>query len=79
MGRKLDLEGTWPELFDGLDYNQRQAVVQSCAADWHAGWKPNYDDVKDLCDYARGTINGDEYMARGMARIDRRYHVPAGA
>ena len=79
MGRKLDLEGMWPELFEGMSYTQRRAVIDACAANWHEGWEPNYDDVKDLADYARGVITAEEYTIRTQTRIYRRHRVPVAA
>jgi hypothetical protein len=64
MVDRLDLEGWWPELFEGLDAGQRWSVVQAFAANWHEGWQPNREDVELLTDKVKGLIDGDEYMRR---------------
>lgn len=64
VGSRLDLEGLYPDLFAPLDSALRRAVVQSIAAGWHEGWKPTREDVRNLVDYARGAIDGDEYDRR---------------
>lgn len=65
----LDLEARWPELFEPLTDRQRRAVVQALAANWHEGWKPNYDDVRDLVELQRGVITHEEYMQRAFRRL----------
>ena len=67
-GRTLDVVALWPELFDGLDETQRDAIRQSFAANWHEGWQPNRDDVADLAAQTRGEIDAEEYMRRARAR-----------
>jgi hypothetical protein len=61
---RFDIEERWPELFEGLDASQRNAVRQSLAAAWHEGWTPNREDVKNLTDEASGTIDEAEYFRR---------------
>ncbi len=65
----MNLEGRWPELFEPLTPQQRRAVVQALAANWHEGWQPNYQDVRDLVDFTTGAITGDEYDRRSLARV----------
>ncbi|MDR7184617.1 hypothetical protein J2X85_001640 [Microbacterium trichothecenolyticum] len=67
-GRTLDVVALWPELFEGLDEAQRDAIRQSFAANWHEGWQPNRDDVADLTAQTRGEIDAEEYMRRARAR-----------
>lgn len=69
-GRGLDVVTRWPELFDGVDDLQRDAIRQAFAANWHEGWKPNREDVADLVAQARGEIDLEEYMRRARARVD---------
>jgi len=66
----LDLEGTWPDLFDGLTVEQRETVTEVCANDWLEGWDPTRDDVADLVALTTGQIDGAEYIARGAARAE---------
>ena len=67
MAERFDVEARWPELFIQLDATQRRAVVQSLAAAWHEGWKPNREDVADMVDEATGAITFDEYQRRSIA------------
>jgi hypothetical protein len=60
----FDLEAWWPEAFEGLTASERRNVIQACAANWHEGWAPNEPDVRNLTNMVRGSITGDEYMAR---------------
>ena len=71
MSERFDIEERWPDLFEGLDDVQRNAVVQSWAAAWHEGWVPNREDVELLCLEARGDIDRDEYMRRVRAKAER--------
>jgi hypothetical protein len=73
----LDLEARWPELFAQLDATNRRAVVQSFAAAWHEGWKPNREDVENLTDYMRGAIDASEYDRRAAEAASRHRRVPA--
>jgi hypothetical protein len=72
MAERFDIEQRWPELFTGLDANNRRAVVQSLASSWHEGWVPNREDVENLTDNARGAIDGAEYLRRVDAAAERR-------
>lgn len=76
MSDKLDLEAQWPELFTQLDTKKRRAVVQSFAAAWHEGWKPNREDVENLTDYMRGAIDRPEYERRAAEAAERQRAVP---
>lgn len=67
----LDVVALWPELFDGLDETQRNAIRQTFAANWHEGWTPNREDVADLTAQTRGEITLDEYFRRADARAGR--------
>lgn len=69
-GRGLDVVARWPELFDGLDEQQRDAIRQAFAANWHEGWTPNREDVADLAAQTRGDIDLEEYMRRARERVD---------
>jgi hypothetical protein len=71
MSERFDVEQRWPELFAELDPNERRAVVQSLAADWHEGWEPNREDVENITDLARGAIDDDEYLRRVEAAAER--------
>jgi Antitoxin VbhA len=70
---KFDLEGWWPEAFEGLTTAQRWNVIQACAANWHEGWEPNRPDVQNLCDVVRGTITPEEYLDRAMAIVNAEF------
>lgn len=69
--KQLDVERRWPDLFMGLDEEQRRSVVQPFAAAWHAGWEPNREDVANLTDYAAGRIDHAEYVRRADAAASR--------
>ena len=69
-GRGLDVVEQWPELFDGLDDVQRDAIRQAFAANWHEGWTPNREDVADLAAHTRGDIDLEEYMKRARERAE---------
>ena len=68
-GRTLDVVALWPDLFEGFDETERNAVRQAFAANWHEGWKPNRADVADLTEHARGRLTDEEYMQRSRDRI----------
>ena len=53
-----------------LDKAQR-AVVQSSASAWHVGWTPNREDVENLTDRARGSIDRADYRRRAHAAARR--------
>lgn len=76
---RFDIEERWPELFAQLDPEQRRAVVQSLAADWHEGWEPNREDVEHLTDRARGAIDREEYMRRVRRTAERHRKVKVAA
>lgn len=69
--RQLDVEQRWPELFDGLDEQQRWNVVQSLAAAWHEGWEPNREDVENLTNYVAGRIDHPEYARRAREAVQQ--------
>lgn len=71
MAEQFDIDQRWPELFVGLDAHSRRTVVQSLASSWHEGWVPNREDVENLTDNARGTINGAEYLRQVGAVAER--------
>lgn len=79
MDETLGLEGMWPELFDGLDEGERGAITEAFAANWHEGWQPNYEDVRDLVELRRGLIDETEYRARTFAKVDRLYPAKVAA
>ena len=72
MAEQLDLEGRWPDLFEGLDAEQRRSVVQALANGWHEGWVPNREDVEILTDSARGSIDFDGVRRRALDSARRR-------
>lgn len=69
-GRGLDVVQLWPELFNGLDDVQRDAIRQAFAANWHEGWTPNREDVADLVAHTRGDIDLEEYMRLARERAE---------
>jgi hypothetical protein len=71
VAERFDIEQRWPEAFAGLDANNRRAVVQSFASAWHEGWVPNREDVENLTDKVRGTIDDAEYLRRVRAAAER--------
>ncbi|VEW10187.1 Uncharacterised protein [Brevibacterium casei] len=71
MSARFDIEERWPELFEQLDEMQRHSVVQALAANWHEGWEPNREDVKNLTDRARGAIDHAEYLRRADEAAER--------
>ncbi|CAM5538240.1 hypothetical protein LSHI6S_00137 [Leifsonia shinshuensis] len=77
MGMRLDVEERWPELFAQLDEAKRRSVLNTLAADWHEGWKPNREDVENLTDFVRGAIDRDEFMRRTSGAAKRRAGVVA--
>lgn len=72
MSQRFDIENRWPDLFEGLDEIQRDAVIQAFADAWHEGWVPNREDVKNLTDRARGAIDREEYLRRADAEAEAR-------
>lgn len=68
-GRTLDVVALWPELFEGFDERERNAIRQAFAANWHEGWEPNRADVADLTEHARGRLTDEEYMQRSRDRL----------
>lgn len=62
----FDVEQRWPDLFAGLDKEQRLVVVQVLAAGWHEGFQPTRREVKNVADLAAGRIGIDEYLARSL-------------
>lgn len=71
-GEVLALEVWWPELFEGLDPEQRRGIVNGWAGCWHEGWIPNREDVADLNELVRGEITDEEYERRALAKATRR-------
>jgi hypothetical protein len=63
----------YPDLFDGLTEQQKWDVHNNIANHVMEGWQPDRDDVADLTALARGEIDGDECVRRGMARIEQRF------
>lgn len=68
---QFKIEQQYSELFEHLDDGQRRAVVQSIAANWHAGWEPMREDIENLTDDARGAIHAAEYDRRADAAAHR--------
>lgn len=67
----FDVQQRWPELFVGLSQAECTAVQQSLAAGWHEGFDPTREDVENLTDRARGSIDADEYRRRAHAAARR--------
>lgn len=67
MSDRFDIESRWPDVFDGLDDQQRRNVVEALAANWHEGWDPNREDVARLTAKVRGDITREEYVAQTVA------------
>ncbi|GAB3264529.1 antitoxin VbhA family protein [Arthrobacter pigmenti] len=64
MATEFNVEDRWPELFAGLTPDDRRYVLNALASIWYEGWKPNREDVGNLTDYARGSIDRAEYSRR---------------
>nr|WP_236867304.1 hypothetical protein [Brevibacterium linens] len=67
MSDRFDIESRWPDVFEGLDDQQRRNVVEALAASWHEGWVPNREDVARLTAKVRGDITREEYVAQTIA------------
>jgi hypothetical protein len=67
MASEFDVEARWPELFESLRDDDRRAVLNALASNWHEGWEPNREDVENLTDFARGAIDKAEYDRRAAA------------
>lgn len=67
MSDCFDIESRWPDVFEGLDDQQRRNVVQALAANWYEGWAPNREDVARLTAKVRGDITREEYIAQTIA------------
>ncbi|MCK0515780.1 hypothetical protein [Williamsia sp. DF01-3] len=63
----------YPDLFAGLTIEQKWNVHNNIASHVLDGWAPNRDDIADLTALERGDIDGDEYVRRGLARVDARF------
>lgn len=61
-------EKWWPDLFEPLSTQDREAVVQSMAANWHAGWTPNRGDAAEMIELARGIVTIEELIQRRQAK-----------
>ena len=57
MSDRFDIESRWPDVFEGLDDQQRRNVVEALAASWHEGGGPNREDVGRLTAKVRGDIH----------------------
>ncbi|HUZ41594.1 MAG TPA: hypothetical protein VMU68_09425 [Acidimicrobiales bacterium] len=67
----LDLELWWPDLFEGLSPRDRRSIVQAFAGNWHEGWVPNREDVKDLTDLARGAFTKADCGRRSLEKAKK--------
>ncbi|PCC41485.1 hypothetical protein CIK58_05040 [Brevibacterium aurantiacum] len=67
MSDRFDIESRWPDVFEGLDDQQRRNVVEALAANWHEGWIPNREDVARLTAKVRRDITREEYVAQTVA------------
>lgn len=67
MSDRFDIESRWPDVFEGLDDQQRRNVVEALAANWHEGWVTNREDVARLTAKVRGDITREEYVAQTVA------------
>jgi hypothetical protein len=63
----------YPDLFGGLTIEQKWNVHNNIASHVLDGWTPGRDDIADLTALERGDIDGDEYVRRGLARVDARF------
>lgn len=72
---RMNLEGRWPELFEGLSPHEYRAVVQSLVANWHEGWVPNREDLKNLVEVVTGAMDENEYMRRSAVLARARANV----
>lgn len=77
MTDTFDIEDRWPKLFEQLTDLQRQAVREALVENWHEGWTPTYDDVRDLADATRGAISQNEYLRRTLEAAKKRLPVAA--
>lgn len=64
MSERFEIEQRWPELFEPLSEDDRRAIVNSFASNWHEGWFPNRADVENLSLYVQGVIDEDAYHRR---------------
>ena len=71
MRERFDIESRWPDVFEGLDDQQRWNVVEALAANWHEGWIPNREDVARLTAKVRGDIARYEYVEQADAAAER--------
>jgi type III secretory pathway component EscV len=71
MATEFNIEERWPELFEQLTIDQRRAVINALASNWHEGWVPNREDVENLTDYVRGAIDRSEYDRRAQSAAVR--------
>jgi hypothetical protein len=55
----------WPDLLDGLNAEQRRAVITAVADNVLEGWQPNRDDIQALVDVVTGKTSPEEYI-RGV-------------
>lgn len=55
----------WPELLDGLDDEQRRAVIAAVADNILEGWQPRREDIQALVDVVTGTTSTEDYI-RGV-------------
>lgn len=53
MTEMVDVQGRWPELFEGMTDSERKAVVDTFASDEHEGFVPTREDVVRLTSFAR--------------------------
>ncbi len=67
-GETLNVVELWPDLFEGLDPVNVQAVSDAAVANWHEGWTPNREEIADLIARLRGEIDRDELIRRSLAR-----------
>ncbi|WP_243118439.1 hypothetical protein [Actinomyces wuliandei] len=77
MDAEFTPEAWWPDLYAPLSQQERRALTNTLAADWHEGWTPSREDVADLLALRAGTLTRSEYHARALSRAGN--PVPASA
>lgn len=72
----LDLEATWPEIFEGMTPRQVQTVLQIVASSWHEGREPEREHTARLAARVRGDLPKAEY--RRLEGLPPAKHVCGG-
>lgn len=72
----MDVVSRWPELFVGLDDQQKATVREAFATDGLEDDEPDRDDVADLVALTLSRINFDVYLRRAAERAASRTSAP---